>query len=76
MRVDQLVNNAGKKDSATALSPADVARAGFEGMQRGELVIFPGIVFKMEKTALGLLPPELQVALIARWQQGLIAAKA
>lgn len=65
--------NAGKSDSKTALNPADVARIGFEGMQRGELVIVPTAVFKAEKTIIGLLPPKARVDIIEKWQSALIS---
>lgn len=64
--------NAGKSDSKTALDPAEVARIGFEGMQRGELVIVPTAIFKAEKTVIGLLPPKARVNIIEKWQRGLI----
>lgn len=65
--------NAGKADSKAALNPADVARIGFEGMQRGELVIVPTALFKTERAALGLLPAKVQVGIIETWQRHLIA---
>lgn len=64
--------NAGKADSKTALNPADVARIGFEGMQRGELVIIPTAVFKAERYGMGILPAKVQVDLIEMWQRRLI----
>lgn len=64
--------NAGKADSKTALSPEVVARYGYAGMQRGDLVIFPGRRFRLEKDLMGLLPADLQASLIARWPQRLI----
>lgn len=64
--------NAGKADSKTALNPADVARIGFEGMQRGELIIIPTAVFKAERYGVGILPARVQVSLIEMWQRKLI----
>lgn len=66
--------NAGKADSKTALNPADVARIGFEGMQRGELIIVPTAVFKAERYGMGLLPAKVQVSIIEMWQRHLIKA--
>lgn len=64
--------NAGKADSKTALNPKDVARIGFEGMQAGELVIIPAVVFKAERYGVGMLPAKTQVRLIEKWQKKLI----
>lgn len=64
--------NAGKVDSQIALEPKDVARVGFEEMQKGKLVIIPSIFFKAGKVLMGLLPPEIQVAFIRKWQTELI----
>lgn len=65
-------NNAGKADSSTALTPETVAKYGYEGMQEGRLVIYPGRRFKAEKILLGLLPVNEQTAFIAKWQKKLI----
>lgn len=64
--------SAGKADSKTALDPADVARIGFEGMQKGDLVIVPTAVFKTERRVMELLPARAQVAFIEKWQRHLI----
>lgn len=65
-------HNAGKADSSTALTPEAVAKYGYEGMQNGQLVIFPGSRFRAEKIALGLFPAKVQTAFIAKWQKKLI----
>lgn len=67
-------HNAGKADSKSALDPADVARIGFEGMQNGELVIVPTPLFKAERFVMGLLPARARIAVIEKWQRGLIQA--
>lgn len=64
--------NAGKADSKTALDPAEVARIGFEGMQRSDLVIVPTAVFKAERYGMGILPAKVQVGIIDKWQKHLI----
>lgn len=64
--------NAGKADSKTAKDPKEVARAGFRGMQKGELLIIPAPIYQAEKAAIGLLPAETRVKLIRMWQGGLI----
>lgn len=66
--------NAGKADSKTALSPVDVAKAGFKGMQAGKLVIVPTLTFKLERFAMGLLPAKVKSEFIARWQNSLISS--
>ena len=65
-------SNAGKADSKTALDPKEVVKIGYEGMQKGELVIIPTKIFKAEKKLIGLLPPKTQVAVIRKWQSMLI----
>lgn len=65
-------NNAGKADSNTALTPEAVAKYGYEGMQEGRLVIYPGTRFKAEKILLGLFPAKVQTEFIAKWQKKLI----
>lgn len=67
--------NAGKADSKTALDPADVARIGFEEMQKGELVIIPAAVFKAERYGMSILPAKAQVDFIEKWQRHLIGSK-
>lgn len=64
--------NAGKSDSKTALDPAEVARIGFTGMQKGDLVIVPTALFKTERTLMGLLPATVRVNIIDQWQKRLI----
>lgn len=67
--------NAGKEDSKMALDPKDVAKIGYEEMQKGKLVIIPIPIFKAEKLLIGLLPAKAQVAFIRKWQSGLISKK-
>jgi short-subunit dehydrogenase len=64
--------NAGKADSRAAKDPADIARAGFEGMQKGKLIIVPAPLYRLEKAALGLLPTKARIRIIRSWQEKLI----
>lgn len=64
--------NAGKADSKAAKDPADIARAGFSGMQKGKLIIIPAPLYRLERAALGLFPATAKVRIIRKWQGGLI----
>lgn len=64
--------HAGKADSKAALDPLTVAQKGFAGMQRGDLIIIPAPLFAIERYGMSLLPRRMQVALIEKWQRGLI----
>jgi len=63
---------AGKADSRLAKDPAEIARIGYLGMQRGRLVIVPTLLYKAERRAMALLPFRAQVGMIRRWQGWLI----
>ena len=64
--------NAGKADSRIAKSPEKAARAGFIGMQEGELIIIPDADYRAVRYLMRPLPAKLQARLIAGWQKGLI----
>jgi len=66
--------NAGKADTKGALDPATVAKYGFEGMQRGELVIIPGTFLKLGTYFLMMLPSFIKIALTEKWQSNLITS--
>jgi len=63
---------AGKADSRLAKDPAEIARIGYAGMQRGRLVIVPTLLYKAERRAMALLPFRVQVGMIRKWQGWLI----
>lgn len=67
--------NAGKADTCTALDARTVAEEGFEGLQKGRLIILPSPLFKLEKFVMGLLPVRLQIAIIRFLQNILIHRK-
>lgn len=67
--------NAGKADSKTAKEPAEVALAGYKGMQKGKLLIIPAPIYELERRAIGLLPMTARIRVIRRWQGGLIKKK-
>ncbi|MEA4923272.1 MAG: SDR family oxidoreductase [Eubacteriaceae bacterium] len=67
--------NAGKADSSIALDPEKVAGIGYKGLQKGELVIIPTLVFKAEKAFMSMLPPKVRTMFISKWQQGLIKSR-
>ena len=64
--------NAGKADSRIAKSPEKAARAGFIGMQEGQLIIIPDADYRAVRYLMRPLPAKLQARLIAGWQKGLI----
>lgn len=64
--------NAGKVDSKTAKEPAEVALAGFRGMQKGKLLIIPALIYRVERRAIGFLPMTTRIRVIRKWQGGLI----
>lgn len=64
--------NAGKADSKAAKDPAEIARAGFRGMQKGRLLIVPAPLYRLERAALGLLPAPAKIRIIRSWQGRLI----
>lgn len=64
--------NAGKADSGMAKDANLIARIGYEGMQRGRLVIVPTLLYKTGRALMGLLPEVAKVDIIRRWQLSLI----
>lgn len=64
--------NAGKADSKIAKSPAEVAEAGFVGMQEGKLIIIPDRDYRAFRYLMRPLPAKLQASAIAKWQKRLI----
>lgn len=64
--------NAGKADSKVAKDPAEVAKAGFIGMQEGKLVIIPDADYRAIRRVMQVFPAKFQSGVIARWQKGLI----
>jgi short-subunit dehydrogenase len=64
--------NAGKADSKMAKDPAVIARMGFDGMQRGKLIIVPTFLYKAERFAMSLLPVTARISIIKTWQKKLI----
>jgi len=65
--------NAGKADSKMAKDPAVIARIGYNGMQRGKLIIVPTFLYKAERFGMGFLPVRARISLIRTWQKKLIA---
>lgn len=63
----------GKAESRFALTPREVALAGFYGMQNGELIIIPNWKFRLAKTAICHLPVRCRIEFIRTWQEHLIA---
>jgi len=61
---------AGKADSRLAKDPAEIARIGYLGMQRGRLVIVPTLLYKAERRAMALLPFRAQVGMIRNGRDG------
>ncbi len=63
--------NAGKSDSKIAKDPDAVARVGFIGMQKGQLIIIPDADYRAFRYLMRPLPAKFQAQLIAKWQQKL-----
>ncbi|MGI6512355.1 MAG: SDR family NAD(P)-dependent oxidoreductase [Catenisphaera adipataccumulans] len=68
----QWARRAGKADSHFAADPYDVALAGFEGMQKGQLVIVPSWTLKAGMVFFRCLPVKLRAVLSSVWQKSLI----
>lgn len=64
--------NAGKSDSRVAKNPAEVAEAGFIGMQEGKLIIIPDADYRTFRRLMQLFPVKFQSNVIAGWQKKLI----
>lgn len=64
--------NAGKADSKMAKDPADIARSGFRGLHRGDLIIIPSADNRIERSLMKGLPAKAQVRIIRAWQKYLI----
>lgn len=67
--------NAGKADAGFAKDPAEVAEAGFIGMQEGQLIIIPDADYRAIRLLMRPLPAKLQAGAIAFWQKRLIQKK-
>ena len=63
----------GKAESRFALTPREVAEAGFRGMQSGELIIIPNWKFHLLKDVICHLPVRCRIAFIRAWQEHLLA---
>lgn len=64
--------NAGKADSGMARDPRDIALEGFEGMQKGRLVVVATLLYKVGAVLTRVLPLATVAKTIAGWQSGLI----
>ena len=63
--------NAGRKDSKLSLNAKDVAKAAFEGMQNGELIIIPNYKYKTLRHASNLIPTTVRIRLLRHFQNSL-----
>lgn len=63
--------NAGRKDSIVSMQPRSVAKAAFDGMQSGHLIIVPGVPFKALRHGALLLPTKVRVRLLSLFQKSL-----
>jgi short-subunit dehydrogenase len=64
--------NAGKADSGMAKDPAVIAREGFDGMQKGRLVVIATPLYRAEAALAHAMPDALVARVIRKWQAGLI----
>lgn len=63
--------NAGRKDSIVSMQPRSVAKAAFDGMQSGQLIIVPGVPFKALRHGALLVPTKVRVRLLSLFQKSL-----
>lgn len=67
--------NAGRSDSAFAGNVEEVAKACFDGMQSGRLVILPDSNAVFLHHVMPHLPAKVQALLCAKWEKGLLDRK-
>lgn len=65
--------NAGKHDARFAREPYEIAKAGVVGLERGQLVIVPTLLYKLERAVVTLTPKKVVASAIGKWQSGLRA---
>lgn len=63
--------NAGRKDAKHASDPKRIATIGFQGMQKGKLVIVPTIPCKVDKILATILPTKTMSTIVGKWQKRL-----
>lgn len=61
----------GKNDAGFAMDAKSVAMAGYQGMQKGKLVIIPSIKYKLEVFGIKLLSAKTVARIIRKWQNSL-----
>lgn len=67
----EFASRSGKKDAEFAMDAKAVAMAGYKGMQKGKLIIIPGMKYKLETFGIRLLPARTTARIIGRWQASL-----
>jgi len=67
----EFASRAGKRDAGFAMDARAVALAGYKGLQKGKLVIIPGLKYKLEVFFIRRLPAKWAARIIRKWQHSL-----